>query len=114
MIKLRGSVRIYGQGCSYRATWPLGTLTITTDRLEFRVIGRKFELHHSHIEKIHYYALPRPYIRVFHSNENVPKLVQFGTLHGKKLCASLKRFDFPLTRSYLVEPSSDIREGLGL
>jgi hypothetical protein len=111
-VFLKGSVRAYGdlhgRACSIRASFPFGELRIGGDFIRLKLFREELVIPREKVLRVHYYILPRPYIRIFHSDENVPAVVQFGTLRGVKLKNSLRRFGFTIEKTYWVEPRNEM------
>lgn len=111
MVRLRGSARAYGRlndrAYGYNASWPVGGLKIDDSGIEVIVWRRCYSVSREFITNIHYYRLPRPYIRIFHMQRSLPSALLFGTLRYGSLRRALCDHGYSITATFWIEPEID-------
>ena len=112
MVRLRGSARAYGRmnnrAFGYNASWPAGGLEIDDAGIELVVWGRRYSIAKEVISRIHYYRLPRPYIRIFHVKQSLPAALLFGTLRFRSLKRALSDHGYSVAATFWIEPERDM------
>jgi hypothetical protein len=92
----------------FNASWPTGGLKIDDTGIEVIVFKRRYTVAREFITSIHYYRLPRPYIRIFHMQHSLPPALLFGTLRYGLLKRALRDHGYSIAATFWIEPEMDM------